>query len=49
VAVTNYTPSDNMQTGRPWVILHENRLYVSYDLDTRDPVTHEEHLRDRRL
>ena len=42
IAVTNYTPADNMQTGRPWVVLHGDRLYVSYDLDTRDSVTHEE-------
>jgi hypothetical protein len=33
-----------MQTGRPWVILRGNRLYVSYDLDTRDPVTHDEQM-----
>ena len=44
VAVTQYKPSDNMQTGRPWVILHGNRLYVSYDLDTMDPVLHKEML-----
>jgi hypothetical protein len=42
VAVTNYALSDNRQTGRPWVILHKNRLYVSYDLDTMDPVLHKE-------
>ena len=42
MAVTNYTFADHRQPGRPWVILHENRLYVSYDLDTIDPVTHEE-------
>jgi len=42
VAVTNYAPSDYKQPGRPWVILHGNRLYVSYDMDTVDPVTHEE-------
>jgi hypothetical protein len=42
VAVTDYAPEDRMQPGRPWVILHGNRLYVSYDLDTIDPVTHEE-------
>ncbi len=42
VAVTNFTPSDNYQPGRPWVILHGNRLYVSYDLGTLDPVTHED-------
>ncbi len=42
LAVTDYTVADNMQTAHPWVILHGNRLYVSYDLDTRDPVTHAE-------
>jgi hypothetical protein len=42
VAVTSFTPADNKQPGRPWVILHGNRLYVSYDLDTIDPATHEE-------
>jgi hypothetical protein len=42
VAVTNYVPSDNKQVGRPWILLHNNRLYVSYDLDAMDPVTHEE-------
>ncbi len=45
VAVTNFTPSDNKQAGRPWVILHGNRLYVSYDVDTIDPATREEQLR----
>jgi hypothetical protein len=45
VAVTNYTPADNKQPGRPWVILHQNRLYVSYDVDTIDSATHEEQLR----
>jgi hypothetical protein len=38
IAVTNYAIADNMQTGRPWVIIHGNRLYVSYDLDKMDPV-----------
>ena len=49
IAVTDYTPEDNMQTGRPWVMIHGNRLYVSYDLDTRDPVTHEESLKGRAI
>jgi hypothetical protein len=49
VAVTNYKPTDNMQTGRPWVILHENRLYVSYDLDTLDPVTHQEQMKGQAM
>ena len=42
IAVTDFAPSDNRQPGRPWVILHENRLYVSYDLDTVDPASQEE-------
>ena len=44
IAVTSYAISDNMQTGRPWVLLHGNRLYVSYDLDTMDPVTRSENM-----
>jgi hypothetical protein len=32
VAVTNFTPQDSLFPGRPWVLLHENRLYVSYDV-----------------
>jgi hypothetical protein len=44
IAVTEYAPQDGRQPGRPWVILHGNRLYVSYDVDTADPVTREEHL-----
>jgi len=34
VAVTDYAPSELRQPGRPWVILHDDRLYVSYDVDT---------------
>jgi hypothetical protein len=30
VAVTSYGPSDQMDVSGPWVLLHENRLYVSY-------------------
>jgi hypothetical protein len=43
--VTNFTPSDNKMGGRPWVILHGNRLYVSYDVDTVDPTTQQEELK----
>jgi len=39
VAVTDFTRSDNMLAGRPWVIHHKHKLYVSYDVDTIDPVT----------
>jgi hypothetical protein len=45
VAVTSYDTTDHQQTGRPWVIRHGNRLYVSYDIDSIDAVTHEEMLR----
>jgi hypothetical protein len=45
VAVTSFSRSDNLQPGRPWVILHNNRLYVSYDVDTIDPTTRQEQLR----
>lgn len=45
VAVTNFAPSDNRQPGRPWVIPHNNRLYVSYDVDTIDPTTQQEQLK----
>jgi hypothetical protein len=41
VAVTTYTPQDNRQPGRPWVILQDNKLYVSYDCDTIDTMTGE--------
>jgi hypothetical protein len=44
VAVTNFTPANLKFPGRPWVILHNNRLYVSYDVDDLDPVTHQEQL-----
>ncbi len=44
MAVTNFTPSDLKFPGRPWVILHNNRLYVSYDVDDLDPVSHQERL-----
>jgi hypothetical protein len=44
VAVTHFTHADHKFPGRPWVILHGNRLYVSYDVDDLDPDTHEERL-----
>jgi hypothetical protein len=43
-AVTSFTPSDHRQPGRPWLMLHGTKLYVSYDVDTVDPVTQEEQL-----
>ncbi len=45
VAVTNFVLSDLKKGGRPWVIFFNNRLYVSYDVDTVDPVTLEEDLK----
>jgi hypothetical protein len=45
IAVTDYDKTDNCVGGRPWVILHDNRMYVSYDVDSLDPVTHEELLK----
>jgi len=49
IPVTDYAVADNKQTGRPWVILHGNRLYVSYDLDTMDPVTRSEDLKGQAI
>jgi len=31
-AVTNFTPSDSMFTGRPSLLMRGNRIYVSYDV-----------------
>gem|GEM_PF-5709799 len=42
IPVTNFTPSDHRQPGRPWVKFHHNWLYVSYDVDAVDPNTGEE-------
>jgi hypothetical protein len=44
VAVTSYLPAALKFPGRPWVIQHGDRLYVSYDVDDLDPVTHQEKL-----
>ncbi len=43
VAVTSYGFLEAI-TGRPWVLLHGSRLYVSYDAVLLDPVTHAENL-----
>jgi hypothetical protein len=42
VAVTNFVHADHKFPGRPWVILHDNRLYVSYDMNELDPDTHQD-------
>ena len=33
-AITNFTLASDHKAGRPWVTLHGNRLYVSYDVDS---------------
>ncbi len=43
--VTDFVRSDNKKGGRPWVILHGNLLYVSYDVDTVNITTEEEELK----
>jgi hypothetical protein len=42
LAVTNYTVADDVEVWRPYVILHGNRLYVSYDVVPHDPTMHTE-------
>jgi hypothetical protein len=44
VAVTHFTPTSYRQPGRPWVLLHGDNLYVSYDVDTIDSTSKEEQL-----
>jgi len=45
IPVTSFTWADLRQPGRPYLLLHGNRLYVSYDCDTIDPVTHQENVK----
>jgi hypothetical protein len=42
IPVTHFSREDNLQPGRPWILLHDHRLYLSYDLDPIDPISHEE-------
>jgi len=42
VDVTGFTPEDYKLAGRPWLTLHDKRLYVSYDVDSIDPITFRE-------
>jgi hypothetical protein len=44
VSLTDFTPTDYLQAGRPWVIRHGNRLYVSFDVDAINPATLDEEL-----
>jgi hypothetical protein len=43
--ITDFARSDNKKGGRPWVILHGDSLYVSYDVDTVNITTEEEELK----
>jgi len=43
--VTNFVRSDCKKGGRPWVILHGDLLYVSYDVDTVNATTEEEEMK----
>jgi hypothetical protein len=40
--ITNFTYGGDRKGGRPWVTLHGNLLYVSYDVDTVNVTTQEE-------
>ncbi len=42
VQVTDFSKDDFLQAGRPSVILEDGKAYVSYDVETFDPVTREE-------
>jgi hypothetical protein len=44
IAITSYGWEDLKQPGRPYLLLRGDRLYVSYDCDTIDPITHQEQL-----
>jgi hypothetical protein len=48
VAVTSYIPTEKLQPGRPWVSLHDKKLYVSYDLGDESAATEEEGLDTQR-
>jgi hypothetical protein len=47
IPVTSFTWADLRQPGRPYLLLHGDRLYVSYDCDTIDPDTHQEQLKGK--
>jgi hypothetical protein len=42
IVVTPYDKDAMIQSGRPWVIVKNDRVYVSYDISTMDPETMEE-------
>jgi len=37
VAATNFSSANSKAAGRPWVMLHNKRLYLAYDVDVIDP------------
>ncbi len=41
IAVTDFQAGDFTESGRPSVTLHDKRLYVSFDVSTHDPQTHD--------
>ncbi len=43
--ITNFTYGGDKKGGRPWVTLHGNLLYVSYDVDTVNMTTEAEELK----
>lgn len=45
VAITNFTYQGDRKAGRPWVTLHGNLLYVSFDVDTVNMTTGQEQLK----
>lgn len=42
IEITNFVADDATAAGRPSVVLENGKLYVSYDVETFDPKTHEE-------
>jgi len=41
IAVTDFPQGSGFSGGRPWVIRHNDKFYVSYDVDTTNPETGE--------
>lgn len=37
IRVTDFKKEDATDGGRPWVMMYDGKLYVSYDVSTRDP------------
>jgi hypothetical protein len=47
IAVTDFSRTDNQQAGSPYIMLHDQKLYVSYTVDEMNPVTHAEYLKSQ--